>query len=283
VLVVRGDGRFTDYDARVLAQFADHAAPAVAHAALFEGERRHVAELVERDRAKSSFVAMVSHELKSPLAAIIGAVRTLQRPDLPEEHVAGFLEMIEKQGERLARLVEDVLELRRAEGIGELEFGPVDVVAEVREACQLSRAAGRPVDLRAPGRVVVNADAGAVQQILLNLIENAFVHGWGTVEVEVARDGDAVRVSVRDRGPGVRPEDAAHVFDPFARGADAVVRGSGLGLYLVKILTEAQGGTVSVSERAGGGADFTVTLPALEEPGVGMGAIGGPSEGVAAR
>ena len=117
LLVRRGpDGLFSEYDVRVLARFAEHSAPAIAHAALYEGERRHVAELVERDRTKSSFVAMVSHEIKAPLAAIIGAVRTLQRRDLPPEHVASFLEMIEKQGERLSRLVEDVLELRKAEG-----------------------------------------------------------------------------------------------------------------------------------------------------------------------
>lgn len=264
LLVRRGpDGTFTDYDLRILAQFAEHAAPAIAHAALYEGERRHVAELVERDRTKSSFVAMVSHEFKAPLASIIGAVRTLQRSDLPEEHVAGFLEMIEKQGERLSRLVTDVLELRNAEGIGELDVRPVDLVAVVRGVCQLSRAAGRPVELQAPSVLVVNADPASLEQILLNLIENAFVHGWGTVEVHLAQEQDSVVISVLDRGPGVAAEDVAHVFDPFARGGETAVRGSGLGLYLVRTLAEAQGGTVRVSDRVGGGADFTVRLPAL--------------------
>ena len=264
LLIRRGpDGTFSDNDLRVLVQFAEHAAPAIDHAALYEGERRQVAELVERDRAKSSFVAMVSHEFKAPLASIIGAARTLQRKDLPEEHVASFLEMIEKQGERLGRLVEDVLELRKAEGIGELDVRAVDLVAVVREVCKLSRAAGRPVDLRAPAVLMVNADPASLEQILLNLIENAFVHGWGTVEVDVAEEPDGVRLSVLDRGPGVAAEDVAHVFDPFARGADTSTRGSGLGLYLVRTLAEAQGGTVRVSDRAEGGADFTVHLPTI--------------------
>ena len=263
LLVRRGpDDLFSEYDLRVLARFADHAAPAIAHAALYEDERRHVAELVERDRTKSAFVAMVSHEIKAPLAAIIGAVRTLQRSDLPPEHVASFLEMIEKQGERLSRLVEDVLDLRKAEGIRDPEVRPVDLAAVAREVCQTSRAAGRPVELRSPSTLVVNADPEAVEHILLNLIENAFVHGWGTVEVEVADDGEEVRLSVLDRGDGVAAEDAPTLFAPFARGR-TTARGTGLGLYLVKILAEAQGGTVGVTERAGGGADFTVRLPSL--------------------
>jgi signal transduction histidine kinase len=257
------DGEFSEYDVRVLDRFADHAAPALSHAALYEGERRHVAELVERNRLTSSFVAMVSHELKAPLAAIIGAARTLQRHDLPTDHVATFLEMIENQGERLSRLVEDVLELQRGEGLGALEPRPVDAAAIAHGVARLSRAAGRPVDLRALGPLMVTADPGSLEQILLNLVDNAFVHGWGPVELELALEEGTVRASVLDRGQGLAADEVDRLFDPFARGERATGRGTGLGLYVVKTLVEAQGGTVSVARRPEGGANFTVRLPAF--------------------
>jgi two-component system sensor histidine kinase KdpD len=264
VLLIRKgpDGLFSEYDVRVLNRFAEHAAPALAHAALYEGEQRHVAELVERNRLTSSLVAMVSHEFKAPLAAIIGAVRTLQRRDLPRDHVATFLEMIESQGERLSRLVEDVLELRRGDGIGDLQSRRVDAVAVAEDVVEMSRAAGRDLALRAPGEVLAMADAGALQQILLNLIDNAFVHGGGTVEVEVDYDGDQVRLTVLDRGAGVPLDEYDRIFEIFARGGHTTKRGSGLGLYLVRTLVEAQRGTVVVARRPEGGADFTVRLPA---------------------
>ena len=264
VLLVRKgpDGLFSEYDVRVLNRFAAHAAPALAHAALYEGEQRHVAELLERNRLTSSLVAMVSHELKAPLAAIIGAVRTLQRKDLPPDHVATFLEMIETQGERLSRLVEDVLELRRGDGIGDLQSRRVDAVAVAQDVLRLSRAAGRDVELHAPAEMIAMADPGALQQILLNLVDNAFVHGGGAVEVDLESEGDWVRLTVLDRGSGVPVDDCERVFDPFARGTHTTTRGSGLGLYLVKTLVEAQGGTVVVSRRPKGGANFTVRLPA---------------------
>jgi two-component system sensor histidine kinase KdpD len=267
VLVLRHgpEGLFSEYDLRVFSRFADHAAPALAHASLYEGERRHVEELVERNRTTSSFVAMVSHEFKAPLAAIIGAARTLQRRDLPAEHVATFLEMIESQGERLSRLVEDVLDLRRSgDGIGDVHVRTVDAVAVARDVARLSRAAGRPVELRTPDELFVVGDPAALEQALLNLVDNAFVHGWGTVQLDVAREAGRVRISVLDEGPGVAPDDVERVFDPFARGASVTARGSGLGLHLVKTLVQAQGGTVDVSRRPEGGANFTVWLPAAE-------------------
>jgi signal transduction histidine kinase len=164
-------------------------------------------------------------------------------------------------------LVEDVLELRRGDGIGELRTGPLDAVAVVHNVSHLSRAAGRPVEVRAPDELMAIADPGAFEQVLLNLIDNAFVHGGDPVRLELAADGEWVRASVLDSGAGVATDELERVFDPFTRGSQTTTRGSGLGLYLVKTLIEAQGGTVQVSRRPEGGANFTVRLPAFAPVG----------------
>src|SRR5688572_27581808 len=106
-----GKRRFSDHDLEALGLFAEHAAIAIGNASLFERERETVARLEELDRLKSDFVATVSHELKTPLTAIIGSATTLSRrgPRMNEEQRGSFIEMIERQGQRLLRLVEDIL------------------------------------------------------------------------------------------------------------------------------------------------------------------------------
>jgi two-component system sensor histidine kinase KdpD len=100
--------------------------------------------------------------------------------------------------------------------------------------------------------------------VLINLVDNAFVHGHGPVEIEATADEDrrTVRVSVLDRGPGVPVSEVARVFERFSRGAKVTAPGMGLGLYLVKTLVERQGGQITVTQRPGGGAAFHVVLPA---------------------
>lgn len=266
VLVVRAgpDARFGEYDLRVLTLFAEHAASAVANASLFEAERRHVAELLELNHMRDQFVAMVSHEFKNPLTSILGAARTLRRPNMREDHAAQLLDMIVHQADRLGLLVREVLDVKRAEAAGGLHLAAVDVAALVRDMARVSAAGSRPVHVRLPesADAFAIADANALEQIVLNLIDNAFNHGEGAVEVEVEREATMVRLSVLDRGPGVPAGEEAAIFDPFRRGPAATVPGSGLGLYLVKTLVEAQGGNVAVTARAGGGADFSVRFPA---------------------
>ena len=261
---------FTEYDLRALTLFAEHAAIAIANARLYEAERAHVSELLEVDKLKSEFVATVSHELRSPLTSIIGAVATLRRRRLPEAQVDEFLEMIERHGHRLLRLIEEILVAQKAEGGLSLSPRPVDLTRAVTGLARLMESAGRPIEFRVPAESMVLADPESLDQILLNLVDNAFTHGAGPVEVVVERppangDGEVVRLAVLDRGPGVDRDSAAVIFDRFARGARAGTRGVGLGLYLVRTLVEAQGGKVEVRERPGGGAVFEVLLPAASQ------------------
>jgi len=174
--------------------------------------------------------------------------------------------MIDRQGQKLLRLIEDILELQQPGGGPSIELQPLALGPLVAQVLQLERAAGRKVVTRMQDELEVMADPVAVERILINLIDNGFVHGGGVVEIEAElierKPGPAVRLSVLDRGPGVDPEDVDRVFDRFSRGSGApAASGMGLGLYLVRSLVEAQGGGISVARREGGGAAFHVFLP----------------------
>jgi K+-sensing histidine kinase KdpD len=258
---------FTEYDLRALGLFAEHAAVSIANARLYEAERAHVSELLELDRMKSEFIATVSHELRTPLTSILGSVQTLQRRQLDPEVTADFLMTIERQGHRLLRLIEEVLDVQRSASGPTLETRALDVADALAQLARTQAALGRQLVVRVSGTPVVQADAEALERVLINLVDNAFTHGGGTVELEAVpdeRDGRMVRLSVLDRGPGVPAGDAARVFDRFSRGAKVTSPGMGLGLYLVKTLVERQGGHIAVTERPGGGAAFNVALPAAE-------------------
>jgi two-component system sensor histidine kinase KdpD len=261
-----GDRMFTEYDLRALVLFAEHAAMSIANARLYQVERTHVEELIEIDRMKSEFVATVSHELRTPLTSILASVQTLQRRELDTETSDEFLEMIDRQGKKLLRLIEDILELQQPGGGPSIELRRLELGPLVDQVLQLERAAGRKVVKRVQDDLVVMADPAAVERILINLVDNGFVHGGGVVEVEAELiergSGPLVRLSVLDRGPGIDPEDVDRVFDRFSRGSGApAASGMGLGLYLVRTLVEAQGGGISVARRDGGGAVFHVFLP----------------------
>jgi signal transduction histidine kinase len=148
-----------------------------------------------------------------------------------------------------------------------LETRALDVADALAQLARTQAALGRQLVVRVSGTPAVQADAEALERVLINLVDNAFTHGGGMVELEAVpdeRDGRMVRLSVLDRGPGVPAGDAARVFDRFSRGAKVTSPGMGLGLYLVKTLVERQGGHIAVTERPGGGAAFNVALPAAE-------------------
>jgi two-component system phosphate regulon sensor histidine kinase PhoR len=231
-----------------------------------------VTEVRRLEGMRRDFVANVSHELKTPLTAIRGFAETLRGSEqLPEAQRSAFLDVILRHAERLARLIDDILELSRVEG-RQQPFVAADVDV-ARVAALLLRDLSPQLEARriaaelAPGaRGVAFADRRAVEQILGNLLENAskYTEPGGRIEVRVAEAASQIRVEVADTGIGIPPEDLPRIFERFYRVDKARSRdlgGTGLGLAIVKHLAQAQGGEVSVRSRPGEGSTFTVLLP----------------------
>ena len=218
------------------------------------------ARAVARERA---FLAGVTHELRTPLTAIRVLGETLaEGRGEPREYGA----LVARESERLEDLVERVLTLTRVEQVP--RFGPVDPVELLRSAVALvvPRAQRRSTRIECrvePDLPECRWDGEAVRRAVLNLLDNAVAHGreGGRVEASVSSDGDEVRLSVADDGPGIGHTDSRRVFGRFERGrTDAP--GTGLGLYLVEEVARAHGGRVDLVTAEGRGSTFTLVLPA---------------------
>lgn len=266
-----GKRGFTEQDLEALDVFAQHAAIAIGNASLFEQERESVQRLEDLDRQKSDFVATVSHELKTPLTAIIGSATTLsKRGDrmTPEQRTT-FIEMIERQGQRLLRLVQDILTTAQIEaGAPKLRRELVDLrdAAEVIINDLRHSHPGRQVNLESePERPHLWGDLGAIQQILSNLVENALKYSdGGQVDVQLKETLTETVVAVSDQGRGMSSDHLGTVFDRFRQVDQSSTRskgGVGLGLYIVKSLVEAHNGDIKVESEEGKGTTFSVLLP----------------------
>lgn len=224
---------------------------------------------------RRDFVGNVSHELKTPLAAIQGFVETLQDdPAMPVATRERFLERIAMQTARLATLVSDLLTLSRLDDDGGVhDAEPSDFAAVVRETVRDLHllAERRGVHLAIAGAdapIHVAADEEALRQIASNLIDNAikYTPAAGNVRVSLRRDGSRVRLEVEDTGIGLTPEDQERVFERFYRVDRARSRelgGTGLGLSIVKNTVKRLGGEVGVTSQLGKGSSFRVDLPIL--------------------
>jgi signal transduction histidine kinase len=226
------------------------------------------------ERIRHDFVATAAHELRTPIASVYGAARTLRRPDvtLPPETSGRLLAMIETESERLGRIVEQILDAAVLDaGELRLEPGACDVRAvceDVLRAVELWRPANVHVSLVVDGgdlaRIVCDEDR--LRQVVLNLAENGVKYSpeGGHVELRLAGLIDRVRIGVADEGIGVPAGERERIFEKFYRLDPAMSRGvggSGLGLYITRALVEQMGGTIAVDANPGGGSVFTVELP----------------------
>ncbi len=219
------------------------------------------------DRSRADLVSTVAHELRSPLTSVKGFTATLlaKWDRFPDEQKKLMLETVNADADRVTRLLAELLDVSRIDaGRLELRRQVVDVPRAVRKAVAAAVAAGEPEDrftVEVTGELPeVWVDPDKLDQVVGNLVENALRHGAGRVHVTVGPEGDGVEVVVSDEGEGISEETAARVFTRFWRGNRR--GGTGLGLYIVKGLVEAHGGSVQVRRAPSGGAAFRFVLPA---------------------
>lgn len=264
---------------RSLAQtFAAFAASALRNIRRYELERGLVAELQNMIRARQDFVASVSHELRTPLTAIGGFAETLllREEAVDSELRRSLLAKIRTHSTELERLIDQLLDVADFERGRRFEarLRPVDLDPIVHSTVEglAPQLQGRDV-VTALEDLVVLADPDLVTRALSNLLTNAVKYTVpGTrIEITAVGEGDTARIAVRDHGEGLDPRDTARVFEPFWRGGEAVsgaIRGTGIGLSLVREYVRSMGGDVGVESVAGRGATFWFTLP-MAAPGGG--------------
>lgn len=218
-------------------------------------------------RAREDVLAVVSHDLRSPLSAILLSAEYLRRltQGNPQEIAAG----VERSARQMSRLIEDLLDAVKIEkGRFRIEPAPHDLAPILEDALQgvrgAAQAKGIRLGLRMPeGGHVVRCDRVRIAQVLSNLLGNAvkFSPEGAAVEVELHADTDGVRIAVRDCGPGIPEEELPRIFGRYWQAKGTAHHGTGLGLFISKSIVEAHGGCIEVVSSAGAGSTFTVVLP----------------------
>ncbi len=240
--------------------------------------RERVDALAEADRQKDEFLAMLSHELRNPLAPMRNALYLLKRAQQDPETVQAARDVMERQMHQLVRLVDDLLDVSRIiRGKIDLRRDRLDIGAVVARAVETAQpvvdAHGHVVSVSLPeSPLEVEGDMVRLAQVVSNLLTNAAKYSGsaGRIDVLARRDGDVALITVRDRGAGIPHELLPRVFDLFVQGAHTLARsqgGLGIGLTLVRRLVEMHGGTVcAASAGPGQGSEFSVRLPLAARP-----------------
>jgi signal transduction histidine kinase len=246
--------RFTQDDEDLLQLVAERVALAIERARLHE-------ELVLLDELRTNFVAIASHELRTPAASVYGAVATLveRKAELPPETRDELLQIAYEQGERLSRLLDQLLDLSRLDS-RRIQISPRPIVLQ-SVLSKIAREAvpqGTPLELDVPGDLAVIADPLVLDRVVSNLLVNAVRHGQPPVVLAAEQRDRHIRISVADHGEGVPEEVRPQLFERFERAADAP--GAGLGLAIARAYAQAHGGDL-VYDQVGDGARFEVVLP----------------------
>ncbi|HRK31412.1 MAG TPA: ATP-binding protein, partial [Tepidisphaeraceae bacterium] len=245
---------------------------------LLAAERRARSDLIRASRVKDEFLATLSHELRTPMTAILGWARLLRDPKMREKNLERGIEAIDASAKAQARLIEDLLDMNRIL-TGKLALQPelVDFRAIVRQAVTAVQPAASnkqislTTELDDTEAAFIEADPARLQQVVWNILTNAvkFTPVGGTVEVRLQSEGGFLRLTVKDSGRGIKQSFLPHVFERFRQADGSTTRefgGLGLGLAIVRSLVEMHGGTVAADSPGEGlGATFTVELPLRTE------------------
>jgi signal transduction histidine kinase len=247
---------FTPQDVDTLTTLAGNAAVAVQNARLFQ---------------QTDWIAEIVHEIRTPLTAIMSYADLLNHPQIDVETKAGFIEVIQRETERVHKLVNQFLELARLES-GRMTFSqkPFTINKPIINAVQTIRPRaekrGMEISIDVPDTLPdIIGDAGRIEQVLLNLLSNAVKYAAPntTIQVRSFQNKDALHVTVTDRGPGISPEHLSRLFQKFSRlpGSEEQATGSGLGLHISRQIVEAHGGEIWAESEPGVGSTFAFTLP----------------------
>jgi signal transduction histidine kinase len=268
-----------DADMRLRAEMETRASVELERNELLVGERAAREHAERQNAAKDEFLALLGHELRNPLAAIVSAVAVLDhssQPGMPVEAADAARGVLRRQSAHLRSLVDDLLEVNRAL-MGKLTLNrrELDLADATRGCLETLQTGGRlsnhSLELRA-APAPVYADATRLAQVIDNILDNALKYSpAGTaIEVQVAQQDGMAQLTVRDQGLGIAPELLPHVFNAFVQGEQTLQRaqgGLGIGLTLVRRLVEMHGGSISItSPGRGRGACVTVRLPLRPEP-----------------
>ena len=238
----------------------------------FEHQRAETEALRELDRLKNDFLAEMSHDFRSPITVVRGALELLlsERPGPLQAAQRSLAERADRNVKRLEEFSEDLLEMARIEhGAIALERVEIDACALVREVCDdqrtLAERRGQSIQIRCRDEnVTILADVGRLRRAIGNLVANAVKYGpeRSAIVVQTTRDSGAFTVRVTDDGPGVAPEEREHIFEKFSRGRRSTAAvGAGLGLAIARSLAELHGGSLRYEDAEGGGATFVLTVP----------------------
>jgi len=233
--------------------------------------------LAETERLRTALLSSVSHDFRTPLASILGAVTSLEyyRQVYDEATQTELLETIRDEAERLDRFVANLLSMTRLESgalVPNMEWVDLQDLVGSALARLTPPLSGYRVIVRVePGAPLLRLDFVLMEQVLVNLLENAMKHTppGETISLSVFRDGEQIITEVADEGEGISPEDLDHIFEKFYRvqGSDRQRGGTGLGLSICRGIVEAHGGTITAGlPEQGPGVVFRIELPVIEPP-----------------